>query len=181
MLEFRKQEPYSLRTRPDIVESEYDFRQNLDISDVNGVLFNVLASRNSSTLAEYDAVWWRENRVCFLEYKDSTAAYRRMNAKRAQQVQDTSRNLARTYGFLEFNYSLVVKGLEAKTTKGSVAVIPLEDLSSYSPDFTSAHVELDFIDKLADKYSREQNPVELERDTIIADISKLKEMFEQQL
>ncbi|MFP4654368.1 MAG: hypothetical protein ACLFMM_01610 [Methanohalobium sp.] len=172
---------YTLKTRPDIIETEKEFRDNMDLSQVNGVLFNVLALKNSSVLAEYDAMMWKENQVWFVEYKDSVGAVKRMNAKRAQQVSDTSRNLARIFGFAEYNFTIVVNGLEEETIKGGATVLPLRELNGFEPEYYSAYVELDYINKLLEKYSRDDYQSEVSGEKVLSDLNKLKNMIEQNI
>jgi len=104
--------------------------------------------RNNQVLAEYDAVLWNSKSILFIEYKDSLIAYRRMPAKRAQQVSDFARNIARTLGFWKYNYTIVVNGLESGTIKNGVHVIPLNELNAHQPELQLTHREVEHINKL---------------------------------
>jgi len=180
MVELRS-EPYTLKTRPDIIDTEKDFRNNLNLAEVNGMLFNVLAFKNSAILAEYDAILWREDKVWFIEYKDSHAANKRMSAKRVQQVSDMSRNLARIFGFAQYNFTIVVKGIKEPVVKGNSNVVPLEDLPDFQPEYSSTYIELDYIDKLITKYTRSENPAEPDRDMMITELNNLRSMMMQRI
>jgi len=180
MVELRS-DPYTLKTRPDVIDSEKEFRDNLNLTQVNGALFNVLALRNSSVLAEYDAVLWRDDRVCFIEYKDSRAAKKRMNAKRAQQISDISRNLARAFGFARYNFTIVAKNIDENVIKGGVNVISLDQLYGFEPEYSLTHVELDYLGTLIEKYSRTENPAELTKEKLIAELNNAKLMITQQI
>lgn len=171
--------PYSRSTRPDTVDTERQFRDRLPLSDVNGVLFNVLATRHSATLAEYDAVFWKGDGICFMEYKDSVAAHRRMTAKRVQQVSDISRNLAKAFGFAEYNYTVVVNGLPESVVKGGNPVISLEELPDFDPVYGSVYIEIDYIEKLIRKYGREENPVQPDNATMVSELRKVRDMLLQ--
>ncbi|MGP8319640.1 MAG: hypothetical protein ACT6FD_02450 [Methanosarcinaceae archaeon] len=176
MVELRS-EPYTLKTRPDVIDTEKEFRDKLNLAEVNGIFFNVLALKNSAVLAEYDAMLWREDKVWFIEYKDSHAANKRMSAKRVQQVSDISRNLARVFGFAQYNFTIVVKGIEEPVVKGGSNVVPLERLSNFQPEYSSTYIELDYTDKLISKYTRNENPAELDRDKIVTELDNLKSMI----
>lgn len=165
-----RSDPYTLKSRPDIQASEKPLRTQLDIDWCNGVLFNVLAFRNSAVIAEYDAVLWDSDSIMFLEYKDSLGAYKKMYAKRAQQVAGFARNIARSFGFLRYNFTLVVNGIEEPTTKGNVRVIPLGLLAKHQPEFFLTKVELDYVNKLIDKHSEE---------SVNEELKILKNMIEQ--
>jgi len=178
MVELRS-EPYTIRTRPDVIESERELRNNLNLTQVNGVLFNAVASNNSKDPDEYDAVLWQDDKVWFIEYKDSQAAYKRMNAKRAQQLCDISRNLARVFGFAQYSFTIVVNDLEEMTVKGSVDVVPLDKLYDFKPEYSSSHIELDHLERLIEKYSRKENPAELTRDRVITELTNMKKMIVQ--
>ena len=178
MVELRS-EPYTLKTRPNVIDTEQGFRDNLNLAEVNGAHFNVVASKNSAVLAEYDAMLWRDDKVWFIEYKDSHAANKRMSAKRVQQVSDISRNLARVFGFAEYNFTIVVKGIEESVVKGGADVVPLDELFDFQPKYSSAYRELDNIDKLIGIYTRTENPAELNRDKIVTELNNLKTMITQ--
>ncbi len=180
MVELRS-EPYTLKTRPDVIDTEQEFRDNLNLAEVNGVHFNVLAFKNSAVLAEYDAMLWRDDKVWFIEYKDSQAANKRMSAKRVQQVSDISRNLARRFGFARYSFTIVVKGIKESVVKGGAEteVVPLDKLFDFQPEYSSTYRELDHIDKLINKYTRSEDPAELDRDKIVTELNNLKTMITQ--
>jgi hypothetical protein len=171
-------EPYTLKTRPDIQESERELREQLDVTWSNGCFFNVLAHKNSQILAEYDAVLWNSDSILFIEYKDSLAAYRRMYAKRAQQVSDIARNISRRLGFQQYSYIIVVKGLEKETIKGGVPVIPLDRLKTYQGDFKTTKKELEYLDKLLYKYQKNAEQCSVD-DKLMRDLQNLRDMIEQ--
>lgn len=177
MMELRNG-PYCLKVRPDIIGSEQQFREKLNISDVNGVLFNAgLTINNSSQKIEYDAVLWKDRNICFMEYKDSLSAHKRMKAKRVQQVSDKSRDIARVFGFLKYDFVVVVNGQPTIDQKSGVRVISLEDLPSFEPEYKCAYKEIDNLDSLITKYSRDTNPVNPEKDKIISELRSLKKMI----
>ncbi|MDK2892389.1 hypothetical protein [Methanohalophilus sp.] len=170
--------PYCLKIRPDIIGSERQFREKLNLSDFNGVLFNAgLTINNSSQKIEYDAILWKDRNICFMEYKDSLLAHKRMKAKRVQQVSDKSRDVARAFGFLKYDFVVVVNGEPAIDQKSGVRVIPLEDLPSFKPKYKCAYKEIDTLDNLITKYSRDQNPVNPEKDKIVSELKSLKKMI----
>jgi len=143
-------------------------------------MFGVLVHRKFAQPIEYDAILWSCDSALFIEYKDSVAAYKRMSAKRAQQISDSSRNIAKKFGFDEYAYILVVNGIQEATKKGNVVVIPLEQLPDHKPDFQSTRPELDYVQKLIAQYKREDSPVEVTRERVIRDLNVLGSMIEQQ-
>jgi hypothetical protein len=168
---------YCLKSRPDIVGSEMQFREKLNLSDVNGILFNVgLTINNSNQKIEFDAILWKDRNICFMEYKDSPAAHKRMKAKRVQQVSDKSRDIARVFGFLQYDFVVVVNGKLSTDQKNGVRVITLEELPFFEPDYKCAYKEIDNLDCLITKYSRDQNPVTPEKDKIVSELTNLKNM-----
>jgi len=68
----------------------------------------------------------------------------------------------------------VVKGLEEETSKGGVQVLPLFELGSYQPLFVSSVTELEYLNKLIAKYSRE-GQVEF-----VKELDKLRKIFEME-
>ncbi len=169
--------PYCLKVRPDIVGSEEQFRERLNLSNVNGVLFNAgLTINNSSQKIEFDAVLWKDRNICFMEYKDSLSAHKRMKAKRVQQVSDKSRDIARAFGFLKYDFVVVVNGEPSIDQKSGVKVISLEDLPYFEPEYKCAYKEMDNLDSLLSKYSRDQNPVNPEKDKIVSELKNLRKM-----
>jgi len=178
MIELRS-EPYTLVSRPDVQETEKQFRACLNTEWCSGVMFNVLVHRKFAQPVEYDAVLWNDYSMMFIEYKDSKNAYKRMSAKRAQQVSDFSKNIARKFGFDEYAYILVVNGISEETKKGEVVTIPLKRLPSYVPAPRSTASELDYVDKLVAQYERTENPAEVTRERVIRELRVLKGMIEQ--
>ena len=63
-------DPYVLKPR-NTPMTEADFRLHLNISWCRGVLFNVVALKNSIAVVEYDALLWSDDSIMFVEYKDS--------------------------------------------------------------------------------------------------------------
>lgn len=175
-------EPYTLTTRNDVLESEQELRAQLNLAWVKGYLFNVLAYKNHQILAEYDAVLWNSESILFIEYKDSPASYRRMYAKRTQQVSDYARNISRKLGFQQYSYIIVVKGLDKATIKGTAPVIPLDELKTYQPEFRGTKRELEYLNKLLDKYQRSQSNHStscIPLDTVLKELQNLKSIIEQ--
>lgn len=167
---------YIFRTRPDILSSESQFRDNLNISNANSVMFNVLVLKNSSILVEYDAVIWSKDKIWFIEYKDSKSANKRMSAKRVQQISDTSRNIARSFGFLKYNFTVVVKDIDEMRLKGTSCVIPLENLNDFEPEYSSSYEELEYLDKLIKKY--ENNDIkEISKDTVLSNLNTVRSIL----
>ncbi|MEA1907206.1 MAG: hypothetical protein U9N12_09745 [Euryarchaeota archaeon] len=179
MIELRS-EPYTLVPRPDIPETEKRFRSCLNTEWCCGIMFGVLVHHKFAQPIEYDAILWSRDSMLFIEYKDSVAAYRRMSAKRVQQVAGSSRNIAKKFGFDEYAYILVVNGIPEATKKGNVVVIPLKELPRDEPDFQSTRPELDYVQKLIAQYEREENPVDVTRKRVIRDLNVLGGMIEQQ-
>ena len=147
-------EPYVLKPR-DTPLSEADFRLHLNISWCRGVLFNVVAMKNAIAVVEYDALLWSDDSAMFVEYKDSLAAYKALSSRRVQQMNSLAKNISRGLGYKSFVFVVVVKGLEEKTSKGGVEVLPLYYLGSYQPDFASCMAEIEYLDKMIAKHSRE--------------------------
>ena len=174
-----KAEPYTLRMRPDIQESERALRINLNLLWCGGVLFNVLAFKNMANKVEFDAVLWSNEAILFIEYKDSTSVYKNLEAKRAQQIKGITKNIARAFGFQKYNFIIVVNGLEQRAVKGTAAVIPLSELTSYVPEFESALEELDYINWLIGKYDRQESPVKFKRELMVKELKVLRDKIEQ--
>jgi hypothetical protein len=164
-------DPYVLKTRNTPL-TEADFRIHLNINWCRGVLFNVVALKNSIAVVEYDAILWSEDSIMFIEYKDSPAAYKDLSSRRVQQMNSFAKNIARGLGFKSFNFVVVVKGLEESTSKGGVAVMPLVELGSYPPNFVSSIAELEYLDKMIAKYSRAGEV------QFALDLEKLRKIFE---
>ena len=174
-----KAEPYTLKLRPDIQKSEYALRSNLNLKWCGGVLFNALAFKNMANKVEFDAILWNDEAMLFIEYKDSPIVYKNLEAKRAQQIKGIARNIARAFGFRKYNFIIVVNGIEQRTEKGTAAVIPLDELAGYTPEFESALEEFDYICWLLSKYDRKDNPVELDRDLVLKELKTLRDKIDQ--
>ncbi len=170
MIELRS-DPYVLKPRV-APPTESDFRIHLNIGWCRGVLFNVVALKNSVAIVEYDAILWSEDSIMFVEYKDSVAAYKSLSARRIQQMGSLAKNIAKGLGYKRYCFIVVVKDLQEMTARGGVDVIPLYMLGSYEPAFSSTYSEIDYIDKLVAKYSRE------EKLDFVKELEKLKNMIE---
>ena len=110
----------------------------------------------------------------FVEYKDSTAAYKDLSSRRIQQMNSFAKNIARGLGYKSFVFRVVVKGLEEGTCKAGVDVIPLFLLGNYEPQFTSSITELEYLNKMMAKYAREG------KEDFVKDLEKLKNIFEME-
>jgi len=130
MIELRS-DPYVLKPRL-APPTESDFRVHLNIGWCRGVLFNVVALKNSVAIVEYDAILWSEDSVMFVEYKDSVAAYKSLSARRIQQMDSLAKNIARGLGYRRYCFVIVVKDLQEITSRGGVDVIPLYLLEATS-------------------------------------------------
>ena len=166
-------EPYVLKPR-DTPLSEADFRLHLNISWCRGVLFNVVALKNAIAVVEYDALLWSDDSAMFVEYKDSVAAYKALSSRRVQQMNSLAKNISRGLGYRNFTFIVVVKGLDEETNKGGVQVLPLFELGNYQPIFVSSVTELEYLNKLIAKYSRE-GEVEF-----VKELDKLRKIFEME-
>jgi len=166
-------DPYVLKPRATPI-TEADFRVHLNISWCRGVLFNVVALKNSIAIVEYDALLWSDDALMFIEYKDSIAAYKDLSSRRVQQMNSYAKNIARGLGYKSYNFVVVVKGLEEGTSKGGVAVLPLYELGSYQPIFLSTITELDYLDKMIVKFTREG------KEDVIKELEKLRKIFEME-
>ena len=166
-------DPYVLKTRITPL-TEADFRTHLNINWCRGVLFNVVAMKNSIAVVEYDAILWSDDSIMFIEYKDSPAAYKDLSSRRVQQMNSLAKNIARGLGFKRFNFVVVVKGLEEETNKGGVLVMPLVELGSYQPAFVSSISELEYLDKMIARYIREGEV------QFVLDLEKLRKIFEME-
>ena len=142
-------------------------------------MFNVLVHRKFAQPIEYDAILWNHESMLTIEYKDSVNAYKRMSAKRVQQVADASKNIARRFGFDRYSYILVVNGISEDTKKSEVTVIPIEKLPDYEPNFQSTRPELDYVHKLIKQYERDENPMEVTRTRVVRELRVLRDMVEQ--
>jgi len=171
MIELRS-DPYVLKSRI-IQETEQDFRLNLNLSWCRGVLFNVVALKNSSAIVEYDAILWTDDSLMFVEYKDSVAAYKNLSTRRIQQMSSLAKNIAAGLGYKNYTFMVVVKDLKVPTTRGGAVVIPLYQLGSYMPTFSTTFSELELLDNLIDKYSRNESG-----DGVVKDLEKLKTIIE---
>jgi hypothetical protein len=102
-----------------------------------------------------------------------------LKAKRAQQIKGIARNIARAFGFQKYNFIIVVNGIEQRTEKGTAVVIPLNELTNYTPEFESAIEELDYVDWLLSKYERKDNPVEFTKELVLKELKTLRDKIEQ--
>jgi len=166
-------DPYVLKPRNTPL-TEADFRLHLNISWCRGVLFNVVALKNSIAVVEYDALLWSDDSIMFVEYKDSAAAYKGLSSRRIQQMNSFAKNIARGLGYKNFIFIVVVKGLEEMTNKGGVEVLPLFSLGNYEPKFASSITEMEYLQKLMAKYTREG------KEDVVAELDKLKKIFEME-
>jgi hypothetical protein len=166
-------DPFVLKPRNTPL-TEADFRLHLNISWCRGVLFNVVALKNSIAVVEYDALLWSDDSIMFVEYKDSAAAYKSLSSRRVQQMNSLAKNIARGLGYKNFTFIVVVKGLEEMATKGGVEVLPLFSLGNYEPKFASSITEMEYLQKLMAKYTREG------KEDVVAELDKLKKIFEME-
>lgn len=167
-------DPYVLKPRTTAL-TEADFRLHLNISWCRGVLFNVVALRNSIAIVEYDAILWSEDSVMFIEYKDSVAAYKNLSSRRIQQMSSFAKNIARGLGYKNYTFVVVVKGLEESTNKGGVEVMPLFNLGNYQPAFSSTITELEYVNKMIAKFSRDG------QEDMVKELEKLRKILEMEL
>lgn len=166
-------DPYVLKPRIAPI-SEADFRLHLNISWCRGVLFNVVALKNSLAIVEYDALLWSDDAIMFIEYKDSVTAYKGLSSRRVQQMNSFAKNIARGLGYKNYVFVVVVKGLDEGTNKGGVEVLPLYALGNYQPQFSSTIAELEYLDKVIGKYSRDG------KEDVVKELEKLKKIFEME-
>ena len=166
-------DPFVLKPRNTPL-TEADFRLHLNINWCRGVLFNVVALKNSIAVVEYDALLWSDDSIMFVEYKDSVAAFKDLSSRRVQQMNSLAKNISRGLGYRNFTFIVVVKGLEEETNKGGVQVLPLFELGNYQPIFVSSVTELEYLNKLIAKYSRE-GEVEF-----VKELDNLRKIFEME-
>lgn len=166
-------DPYVLKPRVAPI-TEADFRIHLNIGWCRGVLFNVVAMKNSIAIVEYDALLWSDDAVMFIEYKDSVAAYKNLSSRRVQQMNSYAKNIARGLGYKKYSFIAVVKGLEEATNKGGVEVLPLYSLGSYQPVFASTVTEMDYLDKMIGKYTKGG------QEDFVKELDKLKKIMEME-
>lgn len=164
-------DPYVLKPRNTPL-TEADFRLHLNISWCRGVLFNVVALKNSIAVVEYDALLWSDDSIMFVEYKDSAAAYKDLSSRKVQQMNSFAKNIARGLGYRNFVFVVVVKGLDEGTNKGGVEVLPLFELGCFQPIFVSSITELEYLNKMIAKYTR------LGMEDFVRELEKLKKIFE---
>ncbi len=174
-----KAEPYTLRLRPDVQRSELALRSNLNLKWCGGVLFNVNAFKNMANKVEFDAILWNDEVMLFIEYKDSLSAYKNLQAKRAQQIKSTARNIARAFGFQKYSFIIVVKDIEQRIEKSTAAVIPLDELINHEPEFESTIEELDYVNWLLNKYESRENLVKFDKELILKELIILRNKIEQ--
>lgn len=166
-------EPYVLKPRNTLL-TEADFRLNLNISWCRGVLFNVVALKNAIAVVEYDALLWSDDSIMFVEYKDSVAAYKDLSSRRVQQMNSFAKNISRGLGYKNFSFIVVVKGLEERSNKGGIEVLPLFELGNFQPLFVSSIAEMEYLNKMIAKYTREG------KEDFVKDLDKLKKIFEME-
>ena len=178
-------EPYTLELRHDIKASEKELRHNLNLDWCDGLLFNVTAIENIP-LVEYDVILWneKEKMILFIEYKDSLKAYKNLKEHETNKKKDYALNISREFGFLKYDFIVVVKGLEdgIDKLKGKAMVIALAELNDYllkSDSFESTFVEFDYVNKLLGKYERLENPVEISREIVLKELKILRDKIEQ--
>ena len=164
-------DPYVLKPR-NTPMTEADFRLHLNISWCRGVLFNVVALKNSIAVVEYDAILWSDDSMMFVEYKDSVAAYKALSSRRVQQMHSFAKNISRGLGYRNFTFIIVVKGLEEGTNKGGVQVLPLFELGNHQPIFVSSIAEMEYLNKMIGKYNREGKL------DVVQELEKLKKIFD---
>jgi hypothetical protein len=167
-------DPYVLKPR-NAPMTEADFRLHLNISWCRGVLFNVVALKNAVAVVEYDALLWSDDSIMFVEYKDSVAAYKDLSSRKVQQMNSFAKNIARGLGYKTFVFIAVVKGLEEGTNKGGVQVLPLFELDNYQPIFVSSITEMEYMNKMMAKYTREG------KDEFVRELDKLRKIFEMEM
>lgn len=170
MIELRS-DPYVLKPRTTPI-TEADFRVHLNIGWCRGILFNVVALRNSIAIVEYDAILWGDDQLMFIEYKDSVNAYKDLSSRRIQQMAGLAKNIARGLGYKSYSFIVVVKGLEEAVSKSGVEVLPLYLLGSYEPVFQSTIVELEFLEKMIARFSRAG------QEDAVRELEKLKNIME---
>ncbi len=166
-------DPFVLKPR-NTPMTEADFRLHLNINWCRGVLFNVVALKNSIAVVEYDALLWSDDSIMFVEYKDSMSAYRDLSSRRIQQMNSLAKNISRGLGYKNYTFVVAVKGLEEETNKGGVQVLPLFELGSYQPIFVSSVTELEFLNKLIAKYTREG------QEAFVRELDTLKKIIEME-
>lgn len=167
-------DPFVLKPRT-APTTEADFRLHLNTNWCLGVLFNVVALKNSVAIVEYDAILWSDDSMMFIEYKDSIAAYKSLSSRRIQQMNGLAKNIARGLGYKGFAFVVVVRDLEEAASKGGVDVLPLHSLGSYMPAFASTITELEYLNKMIGKFSREG------KEDVVEELEKLKKIFEMEM
>lgn len=167
-------EPYTLRTRPDIQACEQALRSNLNLGWCNGILFNVLAFKKMANKVEYDAILWNDEVMLFIEYKNSMSMYKSMQASIAKKKKGYAKNIARAFGFLRYNFIIVVNGIEQRAEKGTAMVIPLAELKQFNPEFEFSIEELDYLDKLLNKYEHSQPT----REVVLKELRTLRDKIQ---
>ncbi|VVB55580.1 Uncharacterised protein [uncultured archaeon] len=178
-------EPYTLELRHDMKDSEQDLRRNLNLDWCDAVLFNVVAMENKQ-LKEYDAILWneKEKAILFIEYKNTISSYQDLRKRDAQQKKAYAHNIARAFGFSKYNFVITVNGIEPnlEKEKGEADVISIKKLREYMIDpesFESTLIELDYVNRLLNKYDREENIVDLKKEQVIIELKDLRSMIEQ--
>lgn len=178
-------EPYTLELRHDNKVTEKELRYNLNLDWCDAVLFNVVAIENKQ-LKEYDVILWneKERAILFIEYKDSINAFKKLKEHETNRKKDYALNISRAFGFLKYNFIVVVKGFEADAdkVKGKAQVISLAELNNFLPNsdsFESTLEELAIVNKLLGKYDRLENPIEMSRENLLNELKILRDKIEQ--
>jgi hypothetical protein len=91
-----------------------------------------------------------------------------------QQMNSFAKNISRGLGYKNFSFIVVVKGLEERANKGGVEVLPLFELGNFQPLFVSSITEMEYLNKMISKYTREG------KEDFVKDLDKLKKIFEME-
>lgn len=68
---------------------------------------------------------------------------------------------------------------DSEKKKGKANVISLDEIINYAPEFESTLDELDYVEKLLEKYNRSENPVEFSREIVLKELKILRDKIEQ--
>ena len=167
-------QPYTIKMTGDVIPSEVDLRHYIDLSWCNGVIFNAAVVEHGQRLLEYDAVLWDDKNVLFIEYKKTVKAYKSVNAKRINQVKSISQSVARRLGFANYQFIIVVRGMNEETERGSATVVGLSVLEAFKPKFETSKVELAYIERQIEKLERTG-----EKNEMLKELYKIREMMLQ--
>ena len=166
--------PYTIKMTGDVIPSEAELRQYIDLSWCNGVIFNAAVVEHGQRLLEYDAVLWDDKNVLFIEYKKSVKAYKNLSAKRINQLNSISQTVARRLGFANYQFVIVVSGMNEENERGSVTVVGLPVLEAFKPKFETSKVELAYIERQIEKLERTG-----EKNETLQELYKIREMMIQ--